>query len=165
VPSSSVRAYVHMYVTTLQRRIRALRALLLFLAMPFSWLFLKSGRLTAMQKMTVFSFNWCYLLSKMPVDCTEDRLHYGRRVSDICKARELQWLRCGTEHSDAEEIHQSTSHTDQRSNSGHGSAADVKQQWATVMPRYANQSHRNNNIYNTKARFLIFKYFKDLYTI
>lgn len=66
------------------------------------------------------------MLSKMAVDRAEDRLHYGRRVSDISKARELQWLRCGTAQ-DAP-INQSTSHANQASCLGHDPSDHENQQ-------------------------------------
>ena len=104
-----------------------------------------------------FSLNLCCVLSKMPVDRREDRLHYGRRVSDVCKARELQWLRCGSPR--VERIHQSASQPDKKSCSGHGPTADVKQHWApshATLPR-TYQSYRNHNIYSTSvAGFLAF---------
>jgi len=63
----------------------------------------------------------------MPVDRAEDRLHHVRHVSDICKAHEIQWLRCGTTHDAA--IDKSAPDNDQPSKSGHGTTVDGKQQW------------------------------------
>jgi len=67
----------------------------------------------------------------MAVERTEARLQHGRHISDICKARELQWLRCPTTH-DAPVNQLAASQAgggrDQTSCSGHGPPDDVNQQ-------------------------------------
>jgi len=60
----------------------------------------------------------------MGVDRCEDRLHYGRRASDISKARELQWLRCGTAAAHDTSINQSAARGDQSSCVGHDPSSD-----------------------------------------
>ena len=66
------------------------------------------------------------MLYKMEMDRTEGRLHHMRRVSDICKAQEIQWLRGGTTHDAATD--KSASNNEQQSSSSHGPTLDSKQQ-------------------------------------
>ena len=69
----------------------------------------------------------CVCGRQMHVNRAEDRLHYGRRLTDISKARELQWLRSGTAH-DTRCVNPSSSHGDEGSSLRHGPTDDDNQQ-------------------------------------